>query len=520
MTDIERDLRDMMQRTADGEPHVPQASRGLVRRARLRRARTAVLAGAATAMLVIGGFAGARSLTNDEAVIPADEDSSIKFEGTWTTTDVEGRTRTLSIRASGEHDYELEVQNHLALFCSGEPSTLTGTARLYSGTSTSLTIPSPKITCDDGSEPKVEGFPSVKEVIPTLTFEYDAESDVLTNFSPVESRRIGSDGQIMYSGITLIWNRADMDPRVGEVSGWITYGSKSGIWARDLSSPADPSARVRLTSPANTLLALSPDGLKLLVQREPQESDVPPYCPACGSGSILNETALYVVNSDGTETRLTDASEGVSGGGSFSPDGTSVVYAGFDRRDPDFGKEGADTPTAIYVVDVEGGSAQNILTPGERRYPDQPGLVQTEVEQPKWSPDGSQIAFFDGNGDWGHSLRIMNTDGSDVRVIVENEATLGAGHVEGLEWSPDGSRLAFSIEGRVYVVGVDGSGFRLVTENGVAPYWSPDGSRIAFTVGDPDSPEGGTLGVVRLDDLEVQNFGAGSSGPWTAELRW
>ena len=71
MTDIERDLRDTMQQAADGLHHVPRSSRGLVRRARLRRARTATLSGAVAVALVVGGFAGARSMSRDEGLAPA-----------------------------------------------------------------------------------------------------------------------------------------------------------------------------------------------------------------------------------------------------------------------------------------------------------------------------------------------------------------------------------------------------------------------------------------------------------------
>jgi len=192
----------------------------------------------------------------------------------------------------------------------------------------------------------------------------------------------------------------------------------------------------------------------------------------------------------------------------------------------------ADDSSAIHVVDAEGGSPRVLLTSGSRRYPDpdKPGdykqsddgddLFETLVQEPKWSPDGSHIAYFDGMGDWGNSLRVMDSDGTDSRVVVENSETLGLGHVHGLEWSPDGSRLAFSIEGRLYVVGVDGSGFRLVTDNGVGPYWSPDGSHIAYTRPDPETSGGGSLEIVRLDDLQVQNFGDGGSGPWSAEMEW
>jgi hypothetical protein len=70
MTDLERDLRDMMQRTADGVHHVPRPSRGLVRRGHLRRARTAALAGAAAFTLVIGGFAVRSAVQTDAAPVP------------------------------------------------------------------------------------------------------------------------------------------------------------------------------------------------------------------------------------------------------------------------------------------------------------------------------------------------------------------------------------------------------------------------------------------------------------------
>jgi dipeptidyl aminopeptidase/acylaminoacyl peptidase len=275
----------------------------------------------------------------------------------------------------------------------------------------------------------------------------------------------------------------------GDVSGWITYGDERGIWARDLTSPGDPAERVRLSSTPASPVAWSPDGSKLLVGRD--------------------NGGLFVVNSDGTETRLTDANGSINGS-SFSPDGAAVVYA--------LGRE--DGSSAIYVVDAEGGSPQVLRAPGSRRVPGETGRFETELQEPKWSPDGSQIAYFDGMGDWGHSLRVMDSDGTGSRVVVENRKTLGAGHVNGLQWSPDGSQLAFSIEGHLYVVGVDGSGFRLVTDNGVSPYWSPDGSHIAYTRSKLGSSERGSLEIVRLDDLQVQNFGVGESGPWTSELRW
>lgn len=71
MTDPERDLREMMNRAANGVHHVPRPSRRLVRRARLRRARTTALAGTAALALVIGGFAASRSLLSAQPTRPA-----------------------------------------------------------------------------------------------------------------------------------------------------------------------------------------------------------------------------------------------------------------------------------------------------------------------------------------------------------------------------------------------------------------------------------------------------------------
>ncbi|HLL51486.1 MAG TPA: hypothetical protein VK356_12530 [Thermomicrobiales bacterium] len=480
---------------------------------RLRMLMGGLIAAAALAV-VLGGFVGVRSLSSDDALPPANPDSKENpFVGTWTTTNVDGGTRTMVIRASGEDAYEITVHNHLAQVCSGAPSTLTGTGQLLG--SKSLFIRSPQITCDDGSEPKLEDdLPPPEELLRGLSFEHDPEADILTNYSPLERRRIGGNDQAIYDGVTLVWRRAVAESRVGDVSGWITYGDKGGIWARDLTSPDDPADRIRLSSAPGTPIGWSRDGLKLLVERD------------MGGTDGLNEAELFVLSSEGTETRLTDA-DGGTGGGSFSPDATAVVYARTRECWWRSGGCGKDASSAIYVVDAEGGSPRVLLTSGSRRYPDDcgthtcmPGRFETALQEPKWSPDGSQIAYFDGMFDWGHSLRVMDRDGTNSRVVVENSETLGGGHVDGLEWSPDGSQLAFSIEGRLYVVGVDGSGFRLVTDVGGRPYWSPDGSHIAYTRDLEASEGGGSLEIVRLDDLQVQNFGDGGSGPWTSEVEW
>jgi Tol biopolymer transport system component len=175
--------------------------------------------------------------------------------------------------------------------------------------------------------------------------------------------------------------------------------------------------------------------------------------------------------------------------GSISPDGSQVVYAaGFDGH--------------MYTVDTEGGEPRLLLASARLLY------------SPTFSPDGTQIAYFDGGGDNSHSLRVMNADGSGVRVLFD-QAPAEVGHVYNLIWSPDGSRLAFSAqEGGIWIVGVDGSGLTKVIPDGVNVYWSPDGSRISYQSADALSGALGALEIATVDGTHAQEFGYGGSGPW------
>jgi hypothetical protein len=223
-----------------------------------------------------------------------------------------------------------------------------------------------------------------------------------------------------------------------EVGGWIAYGNDEGIWAVNPTRPGDPGDRIQLSDSPGEPLAWSSDGSKLLFSREVSDATRTP---------ILD---LFVLNADGTETRLTKYRDRITG--SISPDGSQVVYvAGFDGH--------------MYTVDTEGGEPRFLLAGGGLFYP-------------TFSPDGTQIAYFNGAGDWGNTLRVMNADGSGVRVLIDQEFA----HVNDLAWSPDGSRLAFHgpYGGGIWTVGVDGSGLTKVSQMGAAPRWSPTGRQLAF----------------------------------------
>jgi WD40-like Beta Propeller Repeat len=292
-----------------------------------------------------------------------------------------------------------------------------------------------------------------------------------------------------------------------EVGGWIAYGDKGGIWAVDPTRPGDPNDRIQLSSERGTPLAWSRDGSKLLIQ-----SWVRPRSPA--------PARLYVLNADGTQTALatsrdwcSDGSSYCGSGGSFSADGSQVIYAA-----PSEGM----WRSSIYVVDTQGGTPRVLLPAGRRPFPSTGHGHSTWLSNPTYSPDGTQIAYLDHILDSGAQLRVMNADGSGVRMLLHRAGLAPATgyHIYNLTWSPDGERLAWGGASGIFIVGSDGSGLTLAIPDGTDPYWSPDGTRVAYLIEsglvDPNCPRcpTGTLEIAAPDGTHVQRFGYAEPGPW------
>ncbi len=109
---------------------------------------------------------------------------------------------------------------------------------------------------------------------------------------------------------------------------------------------------------------------------------------------------------------------------------------------------------------------------------------------PRWSPDGTRIAFSSTKGDEGYEIHSIRADGLDLR----RHTFYAPAAVHFPLWSPDGRRLAFteyiSAGGRTYVIDVDGTWPQEPLKPLLAPpesldlryrpwTWSPDGRRIA-----------------------------------------
>jgi Tol biopolymer transport system component len=271
------------------------------------------------------------------------------------------------------------------------------------------------------------------------------------------------------------------------VHGWIAYTDLPyaddvlGIWAVDPTRPdGDLSDRIQLLDRPAVPLDWSDDGTKLLMwEWEGKRS------------------RFFLLNADGSETTVLRPRPGIAGA-SLSPDGSQMVYARWE--------------SGMYVVGTDGGRPRLLQKSGRRqRYGSE--VWPTGFSAPAFSPDGTKIAYADGMGDWGNGLRIMNADGSHVRVLTESDQEFVGAHPPPPAWSPDGSQLAFSGGDGIWVIGADGSGLRKLIPGGVNPSWSPDGSRIAYQSGDESG--WGPLRIADADDgRNVRKFTYGGSGPW------
>ena len=105
---------------------------------------------------------------------------------------------------------------------------------------------------------------------------------------------------------------------------------------------------------------------------------------------------------------------------------------------------------------------------------------------PRWSPDGTKIAFtrYMDKTDTSAELFLMNADGTDLQRLTHN-------NVSDIipSWSPDGTQIAFtsarSGHWEVYIIDVATRGVTQITSRGrdgpsASPDWSPDGTQIVF----------------------------------------
>lgn len=240
--------------------------------------------------------------------------------------------------------------------------------------------------------------------------------------------------------VTGFLGRNSRQRRAAVVGSLLSWGALLGVGWASFMVPYEPGIND---------LAWSPDGTRIA------------YAHTWASAG--GEDGIWLVSADGSSepTRLI----GSGSSPTWSPDGTSIAYVASVSPDPR-----GDPNGDLWLMDPDGGSAHQVT---------QFGAHDGAVGGLSWSPDGSRITFdtFSPEGKGPEGVWIVDADGANLRRISGGSAP---------RWSPDGTQIAFgwapSGEGSegVWIVDADGANSHRIAD-GSAPGWSPDGTQIVHT---------------------------------------
>lgn len=172
---------------------------------------------------------------------------------------------------------------------------------------------------------------------------------------------------------------------------------------------------------------------------------------------VRRQPKIMIFNLVGGSTRAVDLPQGTVFAPRFSPDGRTLAFS--------LGQGGE---TDIYALDMGSGAV--------RRLTASVGIDTS----PSFSPDGARIVF-ESSRSGGQQIYVMNADGSG-----QSRISFGGGRYASPAWSPRGDLVAYTrIDGPGFRIGVmrpDGSRERVLTDDwqDESPSWAPSGRAIAF----------------------------------------
>src|SRR2546422_680254 len=167
----------------------------------------------------------------------------------------------------------------------------------------------------------------------------------------------------------------------------------------------------------------------------------------------------------------------------FSPDGRWIAVQSDFEGDENYN---------IYLVPVKGAHVQKITnTPFDSAFP-------------RWSPDGTKIAFLSNRDGDRDNVFMVDTTGGDAKQLTNVDDIVGE-----IAWRPDGRSIAFSAGGGLLdyvglvdlagplekVVAVPHPANAIGSDGGRPEPWSPNGRELAFVSNVHDHLDIGVLDV-------------------------
>ncbi|MGF1570981.1 MAG: DPP IV N-terminal domain-containing protein [Nodosilinea sp.] len=190
-------------------------------------------------------------------------------------------------------------------------------------------------------------------------------------------------------------------------------------------------------------------------------------CP----GATLDAPAqldLFLVDANGNLTALPPLPPQLESDVYISPDGTRLAYVASQH---------------IYVAGLDGAAPQQITQ--------EPGLYGAAGSPLVWSPDGQQIAFYEGSYPF-QRINVVGVDGTNRRLLTPDPDFQI--YRSRLSWSPDGRYMAtyvpfsppFSNQEVVMLITVATGEIQTITRPGFysALNWSPDSQHLILAAGE------------------------------------
>jgi sugar lactone lactonase YvrE len=309
---------------------------------------------------------------------------------------------------------------------------------------------------------KVPGGPTAVAFGEGAVWVAAARAGTITRIDPLSTSRrtvtIGGRVSAVAVGGGAVWATIQAPSAVESGSGAVTYTDDSQQLVTTRITGSRPSATLA-GSVTNGMVDWSPDGSRLAYVDT--RSGFVPGNPSC---RVQFCSSIHTMRSDGTHRLQLTHPAFLAGDVAprWSPDGRRIAaWRDYWIVPP---------PRARLIIMDADGRHQRVVQ--KVRYGSE---VTPQVD---WAPDGSRLVI-QTLRDRHPALDVVDADGSDRRTLTVNEAY-------GPRWSPDGTRIAYfsSMDGPgIYVTGVDGQNTNKVVATAVGSgtlTWSPDGRQLAF----------------------------------------